>query len=387
MNAGYQFYKGYFADLDYTDLKSGQNADKIKCKNEELLQYTLPNTLPNVPIYPTADIKKNINVNCFRLTSVYPGLLIGAGYTHEIGVKGELKLGFSFDHASGIPYIPGSSIKGIIRNFFPKFTIGLPASEKRYFPKSLDPNEIQRNKIGFIQETLKLSKDIEDITAFIHKLELYLFEGVDPEKKNTQKTYLLPRNQVLSFMDAFPVDSEKQLLENDAITPHNSVFEEPIPLPFIKIGGGVAIEFMFYIPPLHPYFKIEHETLIGLFKTILIQAGIGAKTNTGYGRLEEKKAHKDPNNRTQYTDHINTVSFEKGNSYDGKVVSIENKMVQIMFEGRNEYNQKVDNFIYKGQGKIIGNPVSVDDAVVININADYKKNSSTQKLNCKVTKK
>lgn len=50
------------------------------------------------------------------------GLLIGIGYTHETGIAGEIKIGFFFDHTNGLPTIPGSSIKGLLRSVFPGFT-------------------------------------------------------------------------------------------------------------------------------------------------------------------------------------------------------------------------------------------------------------------------
>ena len=40
---------------------------------------------------------------------------------HETNNQGELKLGFFFDHTSGLPMLPGSSVKGAIRGAFPNF--------------------------------------------------------------------------------------------------------------------------------------------------------------------------------------------------------------------------------------------------------------------------
>jgi len=53
-----------------------------------------------------------------ELVTTYPGLLIGSGYDHEAGLFGVLKLGFFFDHATGLPIIPGSSVKGVLRSVF-----------------------------------------------------------------------------------------------------------------------------------------------------------------------------------------------------------------------------------------------------------------------------
>ena len=40
------------------------------------------------------------------------------GYEHELKIDKELKLGLSFDFTTGQPYIPGSSIKGVLRQAF-----------------------------------------------------------------------------------------------------------------------------------------------------------------------------------------------------------------------------------------------------------------------------
>jgi len=68
-------------------------------------------------------------IQSFELTTIYPGLLIGAGYSHpalkEIKKSdrdevGDFQLGFFFDHTTGLPVIPGSSVKGVLKSVFPK---------------------------------------------------------------------------------------------------------------------------------------------------------------------------------------------------------------------------------------------------------------------------
>jgi hypothetical protein len=38
----------------------------------------------------------------FNFKTIYPGLTMGTGYTHETGEMGEFKLGFFFDHATSL---------------------------------------------------------------------------------------------------------------------------------------------------------------------------------------------------------------------------------------------------------------------------------------------
>ena len=54
----------------------------------------------------------------FVLKTTYPGLLLGLGYPHgaEKGSDAAVKLGFSLDYVSGLPVIPGSTVKGTLRS-------------------------------------------------------------------------------------------------------------------------------------------------------------------------------------------------------------------------------------------------------------------------------
>src|ERR1035437_1606321 len=52
------------------------------------------------------------------LYTTYPGLATGIGTMHETGEEGEYKLGLAFDHTTGLPFIPGQSVKGLLRSVF-----------------------------------------------------------------------------------------------------------------------------------------------------------------------------------------------------------------------------------------------------------------------------
>ena len=111
-NIGHLYYKEYFKNLSYEE-KQGEiifsfEKEKTSKLIEELFNLQLP-------FYPTPG--NNEAKDTFELTTTYPGLLIGSGYNHEIGkMKDELKLGFFFDHTTGLPCIPGSSVKGVLRD-------------------------------------------------------------------------------------------------------------------------------------------------------------------------------------------------------------------------------------------------------------------------------
>ena len=55
----------------------------------------------------------------FLMTVCYPGLLVGIGNAHNAGVSSEeIAVGFSFDYVTGQPYVPGSTVKGVLRSHF-----------------------------------------------------------------------------------------------------------------------------------------------------------------------------------------------------------------------------------------------------------------------------
>lgn len=67
--------------------------------------------------FPKADLFAGLrglpDFHAFQLVTTYPGLLIGMGNPHDAKLDAAVKLGFSFDYVTGLPYLPGSSLKGI----------------------------------------------------------------------------------------------------------------------------------------------------------------------------------------------------------------------------------------------------------------------------------
>jgi len=180
---------------------------------------------------------EQLGTHSFRATTTYPGLLLGSGYLHELpDVKDQLILGFDFDYTTGLPIIRGSSIKGVLRSAF--------------------------RHPDYIQELLKKS-DID-----IAELEKDIFEAND------------------IFFDAQIVAIKKDLLLDDYITPHRSKTQNPIPLHFIKVAPGVTFAFAF---ALHDG-VIGADEKLALFKNILFDLGIGAKTNVGYGQIVDAES-------------------------------------------------------------------------------------------------
>ncbi|MCM1363947.1 MAG: type III-B CRISPR module RAMP protein Cmr6 [Faecalibacterium sp.] len=184
-----------------------------------------------------------LKADVFYMKTQYPGLLTGSGYAHGTSADGETKIGFSFDYVTGQPYIPGSSVKGVLKNYFK-----VPQIFNAF---SGEDNQLDEGQLKALTKTL-------------------FDEGG------------------ISFLDAVILHGNKDgyVMGEDYITPHSDPMKNPTPLKFIKVLPDVVFEFRFIFNTA----KIDNEIitkekLIKIFVEILSAFGVGAKTNVGYGVL------------------------------------------------------------------------------------------------------
>lgn len=201
-----------------------------------------------------------------------PGLLIGSGLAHGLpGSEEDVKTGLQFDYTSGLPVIPGSSVKGVIRSAFP--TIKEDKGQS---------NEADAEKLNYIKS---LIADIPEFSSLV--LE--------------DKDILELGNQMFNHGDVFadallvgygtrmkqhgPV---KQVLTEDYITPHTGgPLAQPIPIKIVKVAPGVTFAFCFKFNETKIGAKVVSASMKkALCAAILQDLGVGAKTNVGYGVLK-----------------------------------------------------------------------------------------------------
>ena len=277
-NYGWQFYKNYYKGIENFELKE-KYSDAEK-KQQMAFFETKNNAFKNISALDKTHFYTG--THSFPLVTTYPGLILGTGYGHETGLQGEMKLGFFFDHATGLPIIPGSSVKGKLRSVFPHF------KTKPNKPLVIEENdnhfELKKQKAKYIR--IFLGKDDSWTDLSVHKFELAIFEGLDILMSNGKDTpQYLPMRQHDVFHDAFVSHISKTLFEFDAITPHGkNPLKNPIPIAFLKIAPNVTFQFNFDLKS--NYEVINPALKIDLFTKILEQQGIGAKTNVGYGQFQ-----------------------------------------------------------------------------------------------------
>ncbi|MBF0106824.1 MAG: type III-B CRISPR module RAMP protein Cmr6 [Deltaproteobacteria bacterium] len=207
--------------------------------NKHTDQYSLCKTFAHTDVY----------MPCVFTAELISPLVLGIGesHPHEISML--------FDHTMGIPYIPASSLKGVVRL---AHTIGLIGQAGV---------EIKQDKKGreYIDDEC-----CETLIAFF---------GTQARKGR------------VIFFDAYPV--AVPVLKEDIINPHYPDYyregqepkpptdnQNPNPVKFMAVAKGTKFVFRFLI---HKD-AIEHLAILkSAVKKSLTEDGIGAKTAIGYG--------------------------------------------------------------------------------------------------------
>jgi len=204
--------------------------------------------------------EEEYNAESFSLSTFWR-FIVGLGASHP------QETSMTLHHIYGIPYIPGSAVKGVTRHW-----AVLKFAEK-YWEK-IDPDK----KIEKVAEALEKGEDLNmevDKTTFKDIIEIF----------GTQK-----QEGKVIFFDAYPV--EKIDLKIDIMNPHYSEYytgnqppadwQNPLPIKFLTVENT---KFQFYLAS-----KKKHDpnkALLDKAQKLLLEAlknhGIGAKTALGYG--------------------------------------------------------------------------------------------------------
>lgn len=184
-----------------------------------------------------------------------------------LGNEHPLENGFAFLTPYGLPYLPGSGVKGVIRKAAEELASGEWGDAQGW-----DENAI-RALFGPGEE--------------------------DPDRDDN------PSQGALRFWDVFPQPpessrNEKPLLAIEIMTPHHGAYyqglhgphtsEQPVPIPFLAVTAGSR--FPFYVE-CHAGRLPENlcETWRALLDAAFAHAGrwlgFGAKTAVGYGRMRD----------------------------------------------------------------------------------------------------
>ena len=192
-------------------------------------------------------------------------LITGIGQTHPNEV------GMVFDHTMGIPYIPASSVKGIVR-----------------FAHMLEL--IKSENLEEYTETDKNGEYIDE-SNLKTKIPAIFGGDADEEKEGEKKTKKL-KGKVI-FLDAYPEKIPD--LHVDIMNPHYGDYYsdengktppadylDPTPIKFLTVKQGTKFIFRALVPKDSDLLQPVRTA----FENAIKNEGIGAKTAVGYGRFE-----------------------------------------------------------------------------------------------------
>jgi CRISPR-associated protein Cmr6 len=240
-NIGKLFYKDYYKEVNFENVINGieSSPGQINQKIKRSAHLTIANPIGTE------------ECSSFRAKILYPGLVTGVGLEHNSkNIKGGYNLGMHFDYTWGMPVVYGSSVKGVLREYFKEFYEG----------------EIDKQKL---EEDI-FSGKVENENKSIYDRDIF-FDAV--------------------ITKPYESNNKKHLLEDDSITPHkDGPLRNPLPITMLKIAPGCKMEFRFKLNN-HKIKDREYTSdfILEIFKNILGTVGVGAKTNVGYGQLKIEK--------------------------------------------------------------------------------------------------
>lgn len=251
-----------------------------------------------------------------------------------IGNEHPLENGFSFLNPYGLPYLPGSSVKGVLRTAAEELALGLygesegwdmlavwwlfgfeasiaTISNKPYKGDNVLIEEAQRRREKYQAWVIKGGYDQETLNRFI--------EATVTKKDRTKhlaqpQQFLLNLPEDLSNQGAFrfwDVYPQSKSLAMDILTPHHGGYfqsknaphdsEQPIPNVFLTVPPGSKFEFYCTCETVYlPKALQQHwqPLLQASFAYAFDWLGFGAKTAVGYGQMKrDENVENEFNNR------------------------------------------------------------------------------------------
>lgn len=192
----------------------------------------------------------------------------------------------ALDRNSGIPYIPGSAVKGCARRFAIHTLAEAPEDQKTNLLGEIAA------VFGWGDQDWKSGRNRNG--EFFSDFELACGTQWDACKSAFQ--HLVPQSiGRIAFLPAYPVDGDPGI-ELDVVTGHHSRYyansspsavatdtEEPVPVIFPAVSAAGKPRFVFTLLPLRPDDQHLAEKARDWLRQGLEGFGIGAKTAAGYG--------------------------------------------------------------------------------------------------------
>jgi len=189
-------------------------------------------------------------------------------YVSGLGGCHPTETGFILDRNTGLPYIPASGIKGVLR-----------------LAHALDIAKQYPERIDHIDDGAEISDRETSLRKYFGDTNTSLADAV--------------RGQLV-FLDAFPLSVPQFKL--DIMNPHFGAYyegkvppretENPVPVLFMTVAEGVKFIFRIFALPLaddsvisNRFEDDDHTAVVSMLTRACTELGFGGKTSVGYGRF------------------------------------------------------------------------------------------------------
>lgn len=200
-----------------------------------------------------------------------------------LGGKGALEFGITLHPVTGLPYIPGSALKGLCRNYALYYI-----AEKSGI--SLDPAQVKN--------TSEIANQLDEQLTGIKDYRLKVHPEYAAMYRNLFGTQAEAGQCV--FYDAVISRVPESLFAVEVMTPHFRKYyesggkdaphdaDDPNLITYIAVNAGITFEFA--IGKRHGLVTSQIGDARDLLRLALGKMGIGAKTAAGYGIFAPSKA-------------------------------------------------------------------------------------------------
>ncbi|MFM9971990.1 MAG: type III-B CRISPR module RAMP protein Cmr6 [Burkholderiales bacterium] len=263
--------------------------------------------------------------------------LATAPFATGLGVEHPLENGFAFLDPHGLPYLPGSGVKGVLRAAARELASGEWGGKENW--------------------------DDETILA------LFGFEpGEEPLKRGA-----------LSFWDVIPqLPVNKVEMRVDVMTPHQSHYYQkdqrtkkfetphdsgqPNPIPFLTVPSGALFRFVVSCDERYLPEQLKGDGWKNLLRAAFVHAyewlGFGAKTAVGYGAMQIDPEAAAASERKKAADEEERLRLAAEDAYEQQLAQMSpvDRVIREYLDGRADKNQPVIAALTTGieQNQIVG---------------------------------
>jgi len=204
-----------------------------------------------------------------------------------LGGKGALELGITLHPVTGLPYIPGSALKGLCRNY----TLYYIAAESGISldPAAVkDPSEAARQLDEQLTATANYGLNIHPEYAALYRALFGKQEEAGQCVFYDAVIQDLPSDRPLFVLDVMTPHFRQYYESNGATAPHDA--DNPNPITYITVNAGIM--FAFAVGSRRTARQAPTGDALYLLDQALREWGIGAKTAAGYGLFKRVKGKK-----------------------------------------------------------------------------------------------